>query len=87
MANSSTARSSTDSAVRALAASPRLPASSQRRLSRLMDKSRESSLSKKERAELESMLEDIDRKSFWMLARVLVQNYSAEEHHFTTLSH
>ena len=64
-------------ALRALAASPRLPAVQQRRLSQLMDKSRETSLSAKENIELETMLDDIDRKSFWMLARALVHKRSA----------
>jgi hypothetical protein len=59
--------------VRALAAGPRLPATRHRRLLQLIKKSRESTLSVKEMAELESVLDDIDRKSFWMLARVLVQ--------------
>ena len=42
-----------------------------------MDKSRETSLSAKENIELETMLDDIDRKSFWMLARALVHKRSA----------
>jgi hypothetical protein len=79
MANSALTRGSSHSAVRALAASPRLPAGQQRRLSQLMEKSRESPLSTKENAELECMLEDIDRKSFWMLARALVQNRAARK--------
>jgi hypothetical protein len=80
MAKPSSTGKSTDASIRALAASPRLPASRQRRLSQLMDKSRDSLLSPKESAELESMLEEIDRKSFWMLARVLVQKRTAGKH-------
>ena len=45
-----------------------------------MDKSRDSLLSPKESAELESMLEEIDRKSFWMLARVLIQKRTVGKH-------
>jgi hypothetical protein len=43
-----------------------------------MEKSRESWLSAKENSELESILDDIDRKSFWMLARVLVQKRAGD---------
>jgi hypothetical protein len=77
MANSIISRRSADATIRALAASPRLPAARQRRLSQLMKQSRESSLSARENAELESMLDEIDRKSFWMLARVLVKKRAA----------
>jgi len=73
MAHSFSAGHPADATIRALASSPRLPAARQRRLSHLIDKGRESRLSLKEEAELESMLDEIDRKSFWMLARVLVQ--------------
>jgi hypothetical protein len=78
MGNSFSAGSPADATIRALASSPRLPVARQRRLSRLVEKSRESRLSTKENAELESMLDEIDRKSFWMLARVLVQKRTAK---------
>jgi hypothetical protein len=38
-----------------------------------MEKSRESALSAAESAELESMLDEINRKSFWTLAQALYQ--------------
>lgn len=57
---------------RALAKSPRLPAARQQRLDQLLQKGQDGSLNKKESAELEAMLDEIDRKSFWMLARALV---------------
>jgi hypothetical protein len=66
-----------ETAIRSLAASPRLPAARQRRLDQLIDKSRESGLTSKESAELERMLEFVDRKSFWMLARALARQRSA----------
>lgn len=85
MANSVRSATRADATtIRALAASPRLPAARQRRLSLLMEKSRESSLSARENAELESMLDHIDRKSFWMLARVLVQKRAASKRQFTS---
>ena len=62
---------------RSLAKSSRLPPARQRRLHQLLDKSQEASLSAKESAELESMLDDIDRKSFWMVARALVEKRNA----------
>ena len=80
MAKHSPSGKPSDAIIRALAASPRLPASRQRRLSQLMDKSRDSLLSPKESAELELMLEEIDRKSFWMLARVLIQKRTVGKH-------
>jgi len=64
-------------AIRSLAKSPRLPAARQRRLDQLLDKGREASLSAKESAELEAMLDGIDRKSFWMVARALVEKRNA----------
>jgi hypothetical protein len=70
-------RVGTETAIRSLAASPRLPAARQKRLDRLIDKSRESSLTSKESAELERMLEFVDRKSFWMLARTVAQQRPA----------
>jgi hypothetical protein len=47
---------------------PRLSAARQRRLDALIDKSKEGTLAPKELRELESMLDSIDRQSFWMLA-------------------
>jgi hypothetical protein len=60
--------------LRVLENCPHMPAARQRRLSLLMGKNQDSSLSAKESAELEAMLDEVDRKSFWMLARVLVQH-------------
>jgi hypothetical protein len=60
-----------------LTKSARLPAARQRRLDRLLDKNREASLTSKESAELEAMLDDIDRKSFWKVARALVEHRNA----------
>jgi hypothetical protein len=57
--------------------SPRLSAPRQRRLDQLLDKSQESSLSEKESAELEAMLDEVDRKSFWMVARALAKKRNA----------
>ncbi|HSU65779.1 MAG TPA: hypothetical protein VLJ39_02805 [Tepidisphaeraceae bacterium] len=54
-----------------------MPAARQRRLDQLLGKSQESSLSAKESAELETMLDDIDRKSFWMVARTLTEQRNA----------
>jgi len=62
---------------RALAKGPRLPRARQRRLDQLLQKGQDGSLTKKESAELESMLDDVDRKSFWMLARALVEKRNA----------
>ena len=64
---------SASSASRSLAKGPRLPAPRQRRLDQLLHKGQDGSLTKKESAELEGMLDEIDRKSFWMLARALVE--------------
>jgi hypothetical protein len=38
----------------------------------LIDRSKSESLTTSEQRELEGLLEDVDRKSFWMLARQLV---------------
>jgi len=43
----------------------------------LLHKGQSGLLTKKESAELEEMLEEIDRKSFWMLARALVEKRNA----------
>jgi hypothetical protein len=73
----SAATAAASAAFRSLAKSPRLPAARQRRLDRLLDKSQEATLSAKESAELETMLDSIDRKSFWMVARSLVEKRNA----------
>jgi hypothetical protein len=57
-----------------LASAPRLPKPRQRRLDDLLSKGSEGRLSVSESAELESMLEHVDRQSFWMLARMLAQS-------------
>ena len=54
-----------------------MPAERQKRLDQLLGKSQESSLTAKESAELEAMLDDIDRKSFWMVARALTAQRNA----------
>ena len=64
--------------VRGLEKRPRLPMARQRRLDELLQKGRDGSLTKKESAELEGMLEEVDRKSFWMLARALVEKRNAD---------
>lgn len=69
--------SAPSTAAAALAKSSRLPATRQRRLDQLLEKGQESSLSRKESAELEAMLDEIDRKSFWKVARALVQQRNA----------
>ena len=56
-----------------MAKGPRLPAPRQRRLDQLLHKGQDGSLTKKESAELEGMLDEIDRNSFWVLARVLAR--------------
>jgi hypothetical protein len=82
MLRSSTSRDATKHAPKAtaigsLAKSPRLPVSRQRRLNLLLEKNKDAPLSAKESAELEAMLDDIDRKSFWMVARALVEKRNA----------
>ena len=62
---------SSPTSMRALTKSAHLPAARQRRLDFLLDKGRESSLSAKESAELETMLDEIDRKSFWKVAHAV----------------
>lgn len=56
---------------------PKLSAARQRRLDELIDKNRDSSLSARESAELEAILDEIDRKSFWRVARALVAQRNA----------
>ena len=68
-----TASASASAARRALANGPRLSPTRQKRLEALLDKSHNASLSPKESSELEAMLEEIDRKSFWKVARALVE--------------
>jgi hypothetical protein len=79
MVNSSSGHKPDPATIRALAASPRLPIAKQRRLSFLMERSRETTLTAKETAELEIMLDDVDRKSFWMLAGALARKQSARK--------
>jgi hypothetical protein len=67
------AASTAAAASAALAKGSRLPATRQRRLDQLLAKGQESSLSRNEAAELEAMLDEIDRKSFWKVARALVE--------------
>jgi len=52
----------------------RMPAAEQRRLNALIDRSKTDGLTAKEQLELERLLDEVDRKSFWMLARKLVQS-------------
>ncbi|HWE92751.1 MAG TPA: hypothetical protein VG269_02150 [Tepidisphaeraceae bacterium] len=63
------ADASASAASEVLAKGPRLSAARQRRLDQLLDKNRESALSTDEATELESMLDEVDRKSFWKVAR------------------
>ena len=60
-------------ATRSLTKSPRLPAARQRRLDQLLHKGQDGALTRKESAELEGLLDEIDRKSFWMLARARIR--------------
>ena len=50
-----------------------MPARRQRRLDQLLEKNRKAMLTEKESAELEAILDEVDRKSFWKIARMLVQ--------------
>lgn len=51
----------------------RMPPDQQRRLNHLLDKGREVGLSRAEQAELERILDEVDRRSFWMLARKMLR--------------
>ena len=51
----------------------RMPPDQQRRLNHLLDKGREVGLSRAEQAELEGILDEVDRRSFWMLARKMLR--------------
>lgn len=60
-------------AIRVGGSARKLPVRRQRRLNQLLDDVREKGLSRSEQMELEAMLDDVDRKSFWMLARVVLR--------------
>jgi hypothetical protein len=60
-----------------LQTAPRLPKAQQRRLDKLIEKGTEAQLSASESAELEAMLEHVDRQTFWMLARLLARRPGA----------
>ena len=50
----------------------------QRRLDTLIGRAKKAELTNEEKAELEDLLEDVDRKSFWLVARLIArQNHSA----------
>lgn len=60
------------------AASPRMPAARQRRLDALIARAKNGELSVKEDTELQALLEDVDRKSFWLLARLIARQNRAD---------
>jgi hypothetical protein len=51
----------------------RMPPAQQRRLDYLLHKGRTKGLHLSEQRELEAILEEIDRRSFWMLARRMLE--------------
>jgi len=53
--------------------SPKMPPARQRRLDTLIDRAKTQGLTLKEEAELQEMLEDVDRKSFWLVARLIAR--------------
>jgi hypothetical protein len=53
-----------------------MPASRARRLYALIDKAKSGNVTASEKRELESMLEEVDRRSFWMLAERLIETRS-----------
>jgi len=54
----------------------RMPPNQQRRLNHLLEKGRDAGLNRAEQRELEQILDDVDRRSFWLLARRMLQRRS-----------
>jgi len=59
------------------AASPRMSAARQRKLDQLIARAKSGELTVKEEAELQGLLEDVDRKSFWLVARLIARQNRA----------
>ena len=70
--NRNSITSSTDIVRRALRTVPRMPLARQRRLYELIARGKQDRLSARERRELRSLLDEVDRRSFAMLKDAMV---------------
>ena len=75
MLQKSSSRSTGSASINgSLRGAARMSVAMQRRLDALIDKTKRQPLTATEQNQLDKLLEEVDRKSFWMLARAVAEN-------------